>query len=247
MSFASARAFYDSDLQGLWALLLVPALWLLLRGVRGRPAAAGVDPPAARFVDAFALVFALETLLDPLATGPLARGLAAPAPTLISLLFVLLGDFRVFLLIAFLAGGRRALGPALREAAWLTPIVPLFAFLVSHAMAAAGRPLPGQALWLLHESAFLVMLLWLRSRVARREPRPEAPRAAYLRALLGYVAVYYGLWAACDALILLGLEWPWALRALPNQLYYGWFVPFVHARFFASSYAATSTSTQASR
>jgi hypothetical protein len=35
----------------------------------------------------------------------------------LGLAFVLLGDFRVFLLVAYLAGARCALGPALREAA----------------------------------------------------------------------------------------------------------------------------------
>jgi hypothetical protein len=247
VSFAGPRAFYESELQGFWALLALPALWLALRLWRGRPAGGGVAPPAARFVDAFAVVFALETLLDPIATGPVARALPAPGPTLLSLLFVLLGDFRVFLLVAFLAGGRFALGPALREAALFTPVVPLFAFAASRLAALVSGALPGQALWLLHESAFLVMVFWLRRVIARREKGGDPLRAAYLRAITVYVAVYYALWATCDALILAGFEWPWALRALPNQLYYALFVPFVHARFFAASYSATSASTQASR
>lgn len=247
MNGDGARAFYESELQGLWALLAIPALWLALRLWRGRPRTGGIAPRAARFVDGFAIAFAIETLLDPIATGPLARGLAPPAPTALSLLFVLLGDFRVFLLVAYLAGGRFALGPALREAALLTPVVPLFAFAASRAAGWAGRPLPGQALWLLHEAAFLAMVLWLRRLIARREAPGDPARAAYLRAVTVYVAAYYALWALCDAAILAGLEWPWALRALPNQLYYGLFVPFVHARFFAASYSATSASTQASR
>jgi hypothetical protein len=248
VTFGGPRAFYESELQGFWALLALPALWLALRLWRGRPRGGGVAPPAARFVDAWALAFAVETLLDPVATGPVARLLPEPGPTLLSLLFVLLGDFRVFLLIAFLAGGRIALGPALREAALWTPIVPLAAFGASRLAEAAGARLPGQALWLLHEGFFLAMVVWLRRRViAAREDVSDSPRAAYLRALSAYVAVYYALWAGCDALILAGFEWPWALRALPNQLYYALFVPFAHARFFAASYSATSASTQASR
>jgi hypothetical protein len=227
VSIAGPRAFYESDLQGLWALLALPALWLALRLWRGRPAEGGVAPPATRFVDAFAVVFAIETLLDPIATGPVARALPAPGPTLLSLLFVLLGDFRVFLLVAFLAGGRFALGPAWREAALYTAVVPIFAFVASRLAANVSGA--------------------LRRVIARREKGGDPSRAAYLRAITAYVAVYYALWATCDALILAGFEWPWALRALPNQLYYALFVPFVHARFFAASYSATSASTQASR
>jgi hypothetical protein len=235
-AFASWRAFYESDLQGLYALLLVPSLWLAWRLARGRPAAPGVHPPAAAFVDAFALTFAVQTLLDPLATGPLARTLGGHAPRALGLAFVLLGDFRVFLLVAHLAGARCALGPALREAALLTPVVPLAALGAEKALSALAGPLPGQALWLLHETAFLGMVAFLRRRViARRGASAPPALQAYLRAVTAYVAVYYGLWALSDALLLAGAEWAWGLRVLPNQLYYALFVPYVSARFFARS------------
>ena len=39
----------------------------------------------------------------------------------------------------------------------------------------------------------------------------------------------------------------WLLRCVPNQLYYGFTVPFVWWCFFSPSYASSSTSTQASR
>jgi hypothetical protein len=247
LTFDGPRAFYESELQGLWALLVVPALWLTIRLVRGRPAREGVEPAAARFVDAFALVFAVQTLLDPIFTGPVARALPAPWPTALSLLFVLLGDFRVFLLVAFLAGARDKLRPALFEAAGWTPIVPIFAWIATRALGAAFGELPGQVLWLVHEASFLGFLVWLRERVAAREPDPAAPRARYLRAVLLYAGVYYALWALCDVGILLGFEWAFAVRAVPNQLYYALFVPFVHARFFAASYSAASAFAQASR
>ena len=69
---------------------------------------------------------------------------------------------------------------------------------------------------------------------AQSEPAPPALQA-YLRAVTAYVAAYYGLWALSDVLILAGVEWAWGLRAVPNQLYYAFFVPFVWARFFARS------------
>lgn len=246
MSFESARAFYESALQGFWALLVVPALWLLLRALRGRPRRPGVEPPAVGFVDLWAIAFAVETILDLLATGPLARALPPPWPTALSLLFVLLGDLRVLLLLAYLAGGRNALRPALRKAALLTPLVPVVAFVAEAALATALGALPGQVLWLIHEVAFLALLLFLRTRIAVREPDAAHPRARYLRAILGYVVVYYALWAACDVGILLNFDAAYAVRAIPNQLYYGFFVPFAHARFFSRSYPPASVASSVS-
>jgi hypothetical protein len=46
------------------------------------------------------------------------------------------------------------------------------------------------------------------------------------------VAAYYGLWAAADVLILCGVDAGWPVRLVPNQLYYGFFVPFVWRGFF---------------
>jgi hypothetical protein len=248
LTFADPRAFYDSELQSLWALIVPPALWLGARLLRGRPRAAGVDPAGARFVLAFGVVFAVETILDPLATGPLAARLGGSAGSGLGLLFVLLGDFRVFLLVCYLAGGRRRLRTALLEALLLTPVVPAFAFSAERIVRAAVGPVPDGVLWLLHETAFLAMVFYLRREVvAARAPLPETPRERFLRAVTRYVATYYALWAACDALLLLGFDWPWVLRALPNQLYYAWFVPFVHWRFFAPSNAAARSSVQASR
>jgi hypothetical protein len=65
-----------------------------------------------------------------------------------------------------------------------------------------------------------------------------------VRAVLGFVVLYYVLWALADILALNGEDRGWALRMVPNQLYYGLFVPFAYARFF-SAQAASSASTQA--
>ena len=248
MSGASWRDWYYGDAQSLWALVAVPALWLLWRLVRGRPRAPGVDPPGARFVDLWAIGFAAVALLDPIFTGPLTRALGPAWGTGFLILFVLLGDFRVFLLICFLAGGQRKLRPALREAALLTPVVGTFAFSVYRIAGAAAGSVEGQLLWLVYEVGFLAMLFFLRREViTARSPLPPTSREAWLRRVTSFVGVYYVLWAACDLAILAGFDAGWALRALPNQLYYAWLVPFVHGSFFASSYSRSSTSSQASR
>ena len=248
MSGGSWRDWYYGDAQSLWALVAVPALWLVWRLLRGRPRGTGVDPAAGRFVDAWAVAFAVVALLDPILTGPATRVLGGAWGVGSLVLFVLLGDFRVFLLVCFLAGGRRAFRPALREAALLTPVVGAFAFSVYRIAGAAAGSVHGQVLWLVYELGFLGMLFFLRREViTARSPLPPTGREAWLHRVTSYVGAYYGLWAACDVLILAGLDVGWALRALPNQLYYGWLVPFVHWTFFASSYSASSTSSQASR
>jgi hypothetical protein len=225
---------YRSEWQGVWALLPVPALflgWLVSAGRRF--ASGGAD---ARFVWRWAVCFAALTLLDPLASGPLARwlGLSPGATTAVVFAFVLIGDFRVFALVFGLADERR--GYLVRAAAW-TLLVPLLDLVLFFGLLRGVWPAaPDQWMWLIHELAFLSLAVWLRaSRLpALAAPEPAGHRA-YLRRALGYVAAYYALWAAADVLILLSVEVGWLLRILPNQLYYAFWVPFA---FFAFPFSA---------
>jgi len=227
MGFESWRAFYQSDLQSVWSLLPVPAAFLVHLFLSRRAREAAAHSFEARFVRAWALLFAVETLLDPLIGGKLASALGAPAPlgTAVMLAFVLLGDFRVYWLLLALA--LRDARRAARIAAAATPVVPLLAY-ASDRLAERLAPDPtGQRLWLLHELLFLGVAIWLGRRwLPGRVGDPVTLR--FLRRVCGYVALYYGLWAGCDALWLAtSLDGVWLLRALPNQLYYAFFVPFV--------------------
>jgi hypothetical protein len=76
MAYATWQALYASELQSLWALVAAPALFLLWLAARGRARAAHDPDPRSRFVLGWALAFAVATILDPVATGPLARALA---------------------------------------------------------------------------------------------------------------------------------------------------------------------------
>ena len=233
MPFASWHDFYYAAWQQPWALLVAPFAFGVWRGVAAPPVP-GAIPEAKAFVVAWSWIFALETMVDPLATGPLARALGGGgASTALGLGFVLLGDFRIWWLAFGLAAPRRGLAPALLA----TAAVPVFAWLATQALGLGFGALPDQGLWLVHESAFIGLAAW----VSRRQPD------RFVRALLAYVVVYYALWAACDVLILVGVDEGWLLRCVPNQLYYGLTVPFVWWRFFAPSYASSSASTQASR
>jgi len=230
------KAVYDSDVVATYGLVVVPALFLLWLLAFSRPA----RDPVGRFVRAWALVFTLETIADPLVTGLGVRWLGLEGVyDLILIPFVLLGDFRVFLLVAFLRAPERGIRPALGEAAAWTLVVPVAAWAGTAALQGTWRVVPSTTLWLVYETAFTVLALGLR--------RWLVPAHRYLRAVLAYVATYYALWAAADMLILAGLDVGWALRLVPNQLYYGFWLPFAYVQFFSRRYASTSTSTHASR
>lgn len=232
------EGFYASPVQGCWLLLPVPALYLLWRVMRGRPVD-GVLPAATPFVDAWATVFAVETMLDPLCTGPLLRALGAGegVGTAVMLFFVLLGDFRVYLLVfglVALAAGRSWRNALPIAAAW-TLAVPLVAYPLTAALRAVASGAHADTLWLVYETLFAGVALALRARwVPRFVPAGQPGLRAMLREVLAYVALYYGLWAAADVLIqFAGLDVGWLLRIVPNQLYYALWVPFVVARFRA--------------
>jgi hypothetical protein len=257
VQFATWQDLYRSDWQGVVAVAVVPALFLLYLAATEPPSHGGVVPAAARFMRRWAAIFAVLTIVDPLAGGPLLRllGVAdAPVATAVLVAFVLLGDFRVYLLIFTLlsyGGARRAARTAdpvyaardaLRVVPWraalvaalATLVVPLVAFAVDGLLRARNPTLPAQSIWLIYELAFLTVAIVLRVSVIPARIPPAAPRLGnYLRAVLGYVAVYYALWAAADVLILAGFDAGWALRLVPNQLYYAFWVPFAYWLFFA--------------
>jgi hypothetical protein len=231
----SWRHFYEGDLQAVYSLLVVPALFLAYLGIAGRRRSAQSRLPDARFVLGYSVVFVLETLLDPLAAGPLVEGLdlGNSATERLMLLFVLLGDFRVFLLVFHLAGRQRNLARALRWAIGFTAIVPILAWTFNEILVAWHPELAHQRLYLIYELSFLALALLLRNvYLPHKDPEDTGEHSRFLRGALTYVAVYYGLWASADALILLGgLDAGWLLRALPNQLYYAFWVPFVFFSF----------------
>jgi len=223
------HTFYLSDLQSPWALLVVPLAYLAYRVARGGP---GGDATARdRFVARYCLFWAVETLVDPLATGPLARALdggQGAASTALMCLFVLLGDLRVFVLIVGLAAPAR---PAARALA-LTAVVPAVTAALYLPARLTLRELPPQTLWLVYELAFVAMAAWT-ARVWVARHVHDAALAGVLRSFAGYAAAYYALWAGADLAILAGVDEGWALRVVPNQLYYAFWVPFVHVRWFA--------------
>lgn len=234
------QAFYGQPLIGTWLLSAVAACFLGALTARGFAAGAGVEPRLTGFVRVWAVVFALDAVLDPIATSVFGWSM---------LPFVLLGDYRVFALALVVMQPARPRAGVLLEAAGWTLIVPAFAYGSYRAIEAVHGPQPEAILWLIYEAAFvaLTIVLWRRVVPARVDASRDGVRR-YLGAVAGIVISYYALWATADVIILSGADWGWALRIVPNLLYYGAFVPFAYARFFASGPSArTSSSVQAAR
>ncbi len=239
------RDFYQSDLQSVWAVELLPILYLLWRAFLAPPRQPGAPPIQRRielFIDCYATVFAFETLIDPLATNPMLKALGiadSHAATAVTVFFVLLGDFRVYLLVFALLA--LSFGAPWRQglplASCATLLVPIVAVAVNQASRRRWPGLDANAIWLIYETSFFFVALALRRHV---RSAPPLVRGA-LRDVLAYVAVYYALWALSDVLIqVFALDVGWLLRIVPNQLYYGLWIPFVvwRCRFAASDSAA---------
>jgi hypothetical protein len=166
----------------------------------------------------YGLALSALAALDAWATTSPVPGLGAlpePAAGLVPLFFVLAGDLR-YLLLAFVAthaGGLAPSGAGVARALALTLVVPLFAQVTTSLLGA-----PARTLFLIYELCFLALAgtlgLWLRN---VRESR-------WLRGLTSVVMLYYGLWALADVMILNDSDAGYALRVVPNLLYYGGFV-----------------------
>ena len=232
---------YSSELQSLYALLVVPVAFLAWRLAAPCDPARAVVPQAARFVSLATLVFALETMLDPIATGPMLKSAALRgtlAATLVPFLFVYLGDLRVLLVARAVMRPAESFRRTLGFASVASAIVPVATGVLYLGHRAIWPNADGQWMWMIYEAGFLALCVfatrvWLPRERVRTDGIDREARA-FLASLFGYSAAYYALWLAADVLIVVaGLDLGWAIRMLPNQLYYAFWAAFVYARFFS--------------
>jgi hypothetical protein len=212
------EAFYDSAWQhpiALWIAAAAGAVVLLAeRDLHASVRRYGLALVALSAIDAWL------TANHVLGIGTLPASLAGIVP----LFFVLAGDFRVLLLWdATTRDGMIAVTPrGLARTVGLTLIVPLFTQLVVTWLPSAhARP---RVSYLVYELSFcalaLALLRW----------HPHARALPWARAVNRFALLYYALWAAADLLLLAtGSDLGFALRVIPNLLYYGG-VPAVIAR-----------------
>ncbi len=170
----------------------------------------------------YCAVFTVVSLLDAVFTSNdvLGQGpLPAPLSTIVPILFVTLGDFRVFLWV--LPGSYKSKWP---KALGLSLVVPIVSALL-------GKVLPGawttqsRVLYLTYELLFLALFggvtLWL-----------GGWRGA-IRPYCGFVLTYYSLWALADIWLLAtdAASTPaWLVRIVANLMYYIGWTPWVYSR-----------------
>lgn len=215
------EAFYNSPIQHPWYLWAVALLALVV--VLRRDSL----HPTLRF---YLLGLVVLSLADAWMSSHHIYGIGSlegTAASVVPLGFVLAGDLR-FLFLAVAGGsdgGLEVSGKRIAAALGLMLIVPLstqgvLALLPEHLNTA-------RMMFFLYELAFVLLTLALLRVHANVRAHPWIQRVCH------FVILYYGLWATADAIILwLGSDLGFALRVVPNGLYYGgliaamaWFAP----------------------
>jgi len=170
--------------------------------------------------------FSVEIALDAWLTGPLSPVHAPPAwDWVVPVVFVILGDLRYFAVVEHCVPTRSRVQAGLVAVAlaFVVPVATQVARVVSprvHDDATVN--------YLVYELLFLALAVVFRVRVVPRRTVDAPGRSLALR-LTEFEIVQYGLWACADVILISGhLEnVGWALRIVPNVLYYVLFLPCV--------------------
>ncbi len=226
MSFATC---YDSAWQhpGLaWLGTLAVFLWATLqRSKQGALPASQTRCPLSRSRILLLWTLQLAVFLDALCTGALSP---IPAPSALAtasaVVFVILGDARFFFVLLDPALSSRGLSLRILHAVLISGAFSVAAYAVKQAL--PMQLTSSRHLFLTYELMMFVACLVLMGLLCRR---PDGQRKACQRRMLAFEVAQYGLWALADIVILSAQRWSdmgYALRIVPNALYYVAFVPF---------------------
>jgi hypothetical protein len=187
------------------------------------------------FLVAFVGLFTVVALGDALRSGVWSPLHASPWEDAIGMGFVLAGDFRYFLLVErFSWRPKTGALDATHPKAWvsafaLMAIVPLICLWLTTRYPARFS---GRSSFLTYELMFIALAIGLRFLVLPRRlaAAPSAVRS-WLLDITHWEIANYALWAVADVIILFaGLDAGFALRMVPNVMYYGLFSCFVAFR-----------------
>lgn len=193
-----------------------------------------------RFILGFTAIAFVETLLDAIITGGFSPVRGLPIERWTGITFVILGDLRLFLAIEWALSlsdrTRRGLPPlrALLFAIPLAFVVPVLSTLPIETLPdlfPKDDPYGLHRIFILYESMFVVFALVLRFFVyPRRLAGHDEETGRWVKGLLGFFLVQYGLWVTADAIILsTHADVGYLVRLVPNTFYYVLFVPFAYA------------------
>lgn len=191
-----------------------------------------IKKPALR---TYLLIFSATTLVDILVAGKIIPISNAQLQTSIEYIFVLIGDLRFIILLAFLvyAGKKMADLESFKiDGSVIKPAL-IFMMFASLLVQAIDYAKPGffsepRRRFLTYELISLTLtFLWI---YAVLPQKPVVKREAkFLRRASIPVFAYYGLWSIADILILNGFEAGFAIRLVPNLVYYCIFLWWVCA------------------
>lgn len=190
-----------------------------------------VKKPALR---TYLLIFSATTLVDILVAGKIIPIANPEVQTSVEYIFVVIGDLRFIILLAFLIYAQKKMADLENfrpDGAVIKPAL-IFMMFASLLVQAIDYAKPGffsepRRRFLTYELISLTLsFLWVyavmpQKAVAERE-------AKFLRKAALPVFVYYGLWSLADTLILNGIEAGYAIRIVPNLVYYCGFLWWVH-------------------
>lgn len=196
-------------------------------------------PPLFKYL----LLFAVTTLADILVASKLVPMPDATLQVAVEYLFVLIGDLRFILLLAyFLYAGLGATdleklrlpGSVLKPAFIFT----LFPTILVAALGFAKPQLMTEARhkFLAYELIFFgLTTLWIY--IVLPQKTLSAGISRFVKSAALPVFLYYGLWSLADILILRGIDAGYAIRIVPNFVYYSvflWWIFVAHDSSFAA-------------
>lgn len=209
------KAAYDSAWHHPF-IAYVAGLWLLIAIARRLP-----------FLYGYLAIFLVAILADATVTGGWSPvPLDTTAYTVFSVLFIVLGDLRYFVLAERVTRPRDSLWASLRFSVPISLLMPVVTGIMTRTIPAMADT---RVLYAVYEGAMGLMVLALdRFRFGAREVDAETRRWVHEVSLL-FAILYFG-WAAADVLLLAGVELGHLLRIVPNVLYYAAFLLCVYLR-----------------